>query len=295
MNAQAAMALERAATGVISSGVSCERPGRAFEVTLDREIGALWCARTAGAAPSVTLPQLKEARAVDEKIASGGYGNVRFKVICSRQPGVFSLGGDLALFARCIETNDRAVLAEYAALAARAVWANLSAFGRRRVRTIAVVQGETQGGGFEAALSCNTLIAERGTSFGFPEPLFGMFPGMGGELLLRSRVDPDVSRRMVQSTNRYTAEFLHEIGVVDYLVDVGTGISAADNLLHELAASPDGAAATKSISRQAVLDRIEFSELFESIEAWTERAFQLTARNLRSMRYILEAQNRKLS
>jgi DSF synthase len=295
MSAQAAVALERAATGAISSGVGTERLGKAFEVTIDREAGALWCARTADASPSVTLPQLKEARAIDEKIASGAFGNLLFKVLASRQPGVFSLGGDLALFARCIETNDRAALAEYATLAARAVWANLSAFGRKRVRTIAVVQGETQGGGFEAALSCNTLIAERGTSFGFPEPLFGMFPGMGGELLLRSRMDADLSRRMVQSTNRYTAEFLHEIGVVDYLVEVGTGIVAAENLIEELLARPDGVAAMKTAARQAVLDGIEFSELFASVEAWTERAFRLTARNLRSMRYILEAQNRKLS
>jgi DSF synthase len=243
----------------------------------------------------VSLQQLKETRAIDEKIASGGYGNLLFKVLASRQTGVFSLGGDLALFARCIETNDRAALAEYAALAARAVWANLSGFGRKRVKSIAVVQGESQGGGFEAALSCNTLIAERGTSFGFPEPLFGMFPGMGGELLLRSRVDADVSRRLVQSTNRYTAEFLYEIGVVDYLVDAGTGVVATENLIEQLAACPDGVAAIKSDARQAVLDRIEFSELFESIEAWTQRAFQLTARNLRSMRYILEAQNRKRS
>ncbi len=295
MNAQAAVALDRAASGAVSRGFSGERAGRSVDVTVDRQSGVIWCSRAEDASASVTLAQLKETRSIDEKIAAGGYGNLRFKVLSSRQAGVFSLGGDLALFAHCVETNDRAALAEYSALAARAVWANMSGFGRRRVQTIAVVQGEAQGGGFEAALSCNTLIAERGASFGFPEPLFGMFPGMGGELLLRSRIDADLSRRMVQSTNRYTAEFLHEIGVVDYLVDAGMGIACAQDLIGQILTSPDGPAGKKSLTRQAALDGIAFTELFESVEAWTERAFELTPRNLRSMRYILEAQSRKLS
>ena len=295
MNAQAAVALDRAATGAPSPGIGGDRAGRTLDVTIERHIGTIWCARTDDAMASVTLAQLKEAKAIDEKISAADYGSLRFKVLSSRQTGVFSLGGDLAFFADCIETGNRAALAEYAVLAARAVWCNVSGFGRRRVQSIAVVQGEAQGGGFEAALSCNTLIAEKGTRFGFPEPLFGMFPGMGGELLLRSRIDADLSHRMARSTNRYTAEFLHEIGVVDYLVAPGQGIAFARGLLAQITGAPDGVAARKLTERQTALDRIAFSELLESVESWTKCAFELTPRNLRSMRYILEAQSRKLS
>jgi DSF synthase len=35
------------------------------------------------------------------------------------------------------------------------------------------------GGGFESLLSFNIIIAERGAKFGFPENIFGLFPGMG--------------------------------------------------------------------------------------------------------------------
>jgi DSF synthase len=47
------------------------------------------------------------------------------------------------------------------------------------LKTIALVQGDALGGGFECALSGNVLIAERGAKMGFPEILFNLFPGMG--------------------------------------------------------------------------------------------------------------------
>ena len=295
MNAQAAVALERAVAAARPAGNISDRVGKPLEVAVDRKTASIWCARSENAAASVTLTQLKEARAIDEKIAAGDYGNLRFKVLSSRQPGVFSLGGDLAFFADCIEKSNRAALAEYAAMAARAVWSNVSAYGRRRVVSVAVVQGEAQGGGFEAALSCNTLVAEKGTSFGFPEPLFGMFPGMGGELLLKSRLDAELSERMVRSTNRYSAEFLFQIGVVDYLAEPGMGIICAQQLIEQALSEPEGSTATRMKGRQESLDLIPFSALLDSVEAWTERAFELTSRNLRSMRYILEAQARRRS
>jgi len=45
--------------------------------------------------------------------------------------------------------------------------------------TISLAQGDALGGGFEAALSCSVIIAERRARFGFPEVMFNLFPGMG--------------------------------------------------------------------------------------------------------------------
>ena len=44
------------------------------------------------------------------------------------------------------------------------------------------------GGGFEAALAGDVVVAERQSSMGFPEVLFNMFPGMGGHTLLLQRL-----------------------------------------------------------------------------------------------------------
>ena len=53
------------------------------------------------------------------------------------------------------------------------------------------------GGGFEAALAGNVLVAERGTRLGFPEVLFGLFPGMGAYTLLRRRVDAVTAEKII--------------------------------------------------------------------------------------------------
>lgn len=293
MNAQVAVALERPETFSPSVPSIIVPKLDSFELTTDAANRAIWVARRSEASASVTLSQLRETLAIDEALCQASESGLRFKVLCSEQPGIFSLGGDLRLFCECIEQGKREVLENYATLAVKAVWNNVRALGACRVPALAIVAGEAQGGGFEAALSCNTLVAERGSSLGFPEPLFGLFPGMGAEILLATRVDADVARKLVHSSNRYSAEFLHEIGVVDYLVDAGTGIAHVKRML---ARALSGSAESERLhieKRQARLDKIQLHELEAMVARWLEQAMRLDPRNLRNMRYIIEMQGRR--
>ena len=52
----------------------------------------------------------------------------------------------------------------------------------------AIKRPEHLGGGFEAALSSQVLIAERSARFGFPEIMFNLFPGMGAYSLISRRI-----------------------------------------------------------------------------------------------------------
>ena len=45
--------------------------------------------------------------------------------------------------------------------------------------TIALVQGDALGGGFECALAHDLIIAERSAKLGLPEVLVNLFPGIG--------------------------------------------------------------------------------------------------------------------
>lgn len=293
MNAQVALALDLTGGFAPISHTYQSGTPRSFEVIFDQACHSVWQTRVAMATSSVDLAQLREARNIDEKIHAGAFRNLRFKVLSSAQPGIFSLGGDLDFFCRCIESQDHNALYEYALLAAKAIWANAAGFGSRQIQSIAIAQGEAQGGGFEAALSCNTLIAERGTFFGFPESLFGMFPGMGGALLLETRVDADVAARIVNGAGRYTAEFLHEIGVVDYLVPHDQGRRFAEALMVEVLQDPNCPRARLMEDRQNSLANIKYESLLDSIDRWTDQAMNLNARHIRSMKYIVEVQNRR--
>ena len=295
MNAQVALALD--STGALAPTFPGPRAPdvRSFDLKADPVHDAIWVERSASASGSVTIEQLLETKRIDNYLMLGSSSLPTFKLLTSTQPRVFSVGGDLQFFSDCIEHRNRTALTQYAQLAIDAVWANLSAYGSRRIKSIALVQGEAQGGGFEAALSCNTLIAERGCSFGFPESLFGMFPGMGGEILLASRVGHDIARRMVTNANRFSAEFLHEIGVVDYLAEPGTGRRMASDLMSRALAHGGDEVAGRMDRRQQVLDGIRFDALGTSIASWVDRALALDARHQRTMKYIVEMQTRRVA
>ena len=65
--------------------------------------------------------------------------------------------------------------------------------------TITLVQGDALGGGFEAAISSNVVIAEKSAKFGLPEVLFNLIPGMGAYSFLVRRTSPDLAEKIIMS------------------------------------------------------------------------------------------------
>lgn len=269
--------------GATSPDQADSEDARSFDVRL--EDGALWCTRRADAPTCVTLGQLREQQELDERLLRGA-SNIGWKVLASADPKVFCLGGDLQLFLDCIARQDEEALLEYGLLAAHCVWRNTAGFGPRRLGSIALVEGEAQGGGFEVALSCHWLVATRDSYFGFPESLFGVRPGMGARALLAARVGDSLAEKMVSSANRYSAKFLHDIGVVDVLVDAGQGQTAAKDIMtgHYRSIPPLGLDARRELT---------FQSLVTEVEKWVTSVMQIGPRHQRSMRYLLDAQRRR--
>ena len=145
--------------------------------------------------------------------------------MASKTPGIFSYGGDLRHFAEKIQAGDHDALRRYGHAAVRAVHRNTVAFDLPLV-TIALVQGDALGGGFEHALSFDMIVAERGTKFGLPEIMFNMFPGMGAYSFLSRRLDRRRAEAFITSGSVHTADELHEMGIVDILADPGQGEQA---------------------------------------------------------------------
>ena len=258
-----------------------------FEIDVRRK--SVWVTRMESAAEHVSLDQLKEMHAIDSAIQQGAFGDVKFKVVTAESANVFCLGGDLALFLRCVEERDRDGLAEYALLATKSVWVNSSGFGARQLNSLAVVRGEAQGGGFEVALSCDVLVAERGAHFGFPETIFGLFPGMGAALLLATRVAPEVANRLMMHARRYSAEFLYEIGIIDILVEPNHGFATAAMIVEDPSKLKEF---ERRISRAREL---QYSSVVELVERWVDRALELPQSGQKAMRVLLRAQEKRRS
>jgi len=220
----------------------------------------------------------------------GVENRLMYQVLASSQPDVFNLGGDLAHFIRLIRSRDRMRLFDYAKSCIDILYRTTTSYDLP-FTTIALVQGEALGGGFEAALSANVMIAERGARFGFPETVFGLFPGMGAFSFLARRIAPALAKRVITSSKIYTAEELYDMGVVDVLVPDGGGEDAVYEFIQHQHSRSTGFLALDKVVDQ--FNPISYKELMDVVTIWVDTAMQLSGKNIRLMEYLVRAQEKR--
>ena len=71
--------------------------------------------------------------------------------------------------------------------------------------TIAAVHGVTFGGGFELALVCDLIIADKMARFCFPELRLGLIPGFGGIPRLKRDLGNAVVRDLLLTGRSFNA------------------------------------------------------------------------------------------
>ena len=190
-----------------------------------------------------------------------------YQILASTDQRVFNLGGDLAYFIRLIGAGNREGLSQYARTCIDIQYNSITHYGVP-FTTLALVEGTALGGGFEAALSANILIAERRARFGFPEVSFGLFPGMGALSLLMRKINPAMARRLIMEHRVYTAAELYDLGVVDILVQDGHGRKTAEDYMRRNISKITGLHGF-----QDAVDRvlpITYDELGDVIDLWVD-------------------------
>lgn len=270
-----------------------------IDVRLDVQSKTYWCMMKPEGRPSYTPALLGDLGRMQVSIprlfarhARSGEAPMRYFVVGSQLPGIFNLGGDLGLFADHIRSGNRAALSAYARSCIDVVYNNAVNY-ELPIVTIALVQGDALGGGFEAALSCDVIIAERSAKFGLPEVLFNMFPGMGAYSFLARRLDSVRAERMIMSGRLYTAEELHELGIIDVLVDEGTGRQATIDYIHRNSRRHNSHCAIYQARRR--VQPIAYDELRDITDIWVDAALRLTEADLRKMLRLTMAQDRRRS
>ncbi|MDP2266081.1 MAG: crotonase/enoyl-CoA hydratase family protein [Thiobacillus sp.] len=241
--------------------------------------------------PTLLQELLSWCHAVVGQIDDPDQEDVRYMVTASSHPDVFNYGGDLNRFAELIAAGDRARLLQYAQACIEPLYLNAVHLNRPGIKSIALVQGDALGGGFECALSSNVLIAERGTKLGFPEILFNLFPGMGALSLLGRRVGYQKAEHMILSGRLFLAEELHALGVVDVLAEPGEGEMAVQQYIRREARSRNGALALRSVRDE--IQPISYVELMRVTEIWVDAALRLETKDLRMMERLVSRQTGK--
>ena len=264
-----------------------------LDTYITNEDRAYWTFMRPSGRPSFTPQLLKSLLGVQEQIselfASQPERPFDYLVLGSRTAGTFSLGGDLDLFQKKIEDRDATALRAYGYSCSQVGYNNYRGYGHRVV-TIALVQGDALGGGFESALSCDLIVAERQAKFGFPEILFNLFPGMGAYSFLARRIGAAKTEEMIHSGNIYSAEDLHNMGVVDVLVDQDDGVAAVKRYIAKNRLRHSAHSAMYEVRRR--VNPVTLQELRDVVDIWVETALRLSEQDLRKMSRIASAQDR---
>ena len=266
-----------------------------LELRYDSASRSLWMCYRAEGSPFFSKSVLDEITWVRDSLIAdhlgpgGGAGRFRYLVMASRQPGVFNLGGDLATFARAIREGDRKTLLTYAHQCVELVYGLSTGFGLPMV-TVAVVEGRAFGGGLEAALAEDYLIAAPDAQMSAPEVAFNSFPGMGAVSMLSRRLGAAAAEQIISSGRIYSGREMYELGVADVLAEGDASAFASAWLA-------DGGEAR--FQRRLALARarrklfpISLEELVRVTELWVECSCQVTPADLRHMDRLVSAQKR---
>ena len=263
----------------------------------DPDYGISWALMNPDAIPCFNPTLLNELRLYHQSVENCGgmvlsdglQHPIHYLVLGSHVPGVFNLGGQLELFSQLIRDGNRQSLMHYAtmcidAMASRITHCNLP------LVTISLIQGDALGGGFEAALTSDIIIAERGSKIGFPEILFNLFPGMGAYSFLARKVGTIQAEKIILSGQLYSAEELHELGLVDVLVEKGEGEHAVYDYVEKQARRSNGYIAVQKARHR--FNPVTYKELMDITGIWVDAALKLNARDIKVMDRFVRSQQK---
>lgn len=187
--------------------------------------GDVWVVNLhSGACNEIGESMILALEGVCDKVERSSAGAV---VIASRRTGGFSAGADLRSLHAAMLEETLDVFREKAAGIIDRIHGVMNRLHQMPLTTIAAVHGVCFGGGFELALACDLIVADKTARFCFPELRLGLVPGFGGVPRLREEVPNAVVRDLLLTGRSMSAQRAHELGFVSQVVGEGKAPRAA--------------------------------------------------------------------
>jgi enoyl-CoA hydratase len=180
---------------------------------------------------SLSLSELEKFAAALDDLEPQAHALVIFSEM---KPG-FCAGADLReLYERSRKLEKSAAISGVRDFLTR-IHAVLNRLDASPLTTIAAVQGVTFGGGFELALACDLIVADKLARFCFPELRLGLIPGFGGIPRLKRDLGNAVVRDLLLTGRSFNATKAQQSGLVSQVVGEGEALRAARATAAQLA------------------------------------------------------------
>jgi enoyl-CoA hydratase/carnithine racemase len=148
-------------------------------------------------------------------------------ILHSSQTSGFSAGADLRELYNRSQGMEKAAAERGVRDFLERIHAVMNTIDALPLTTIAAVHGVTFGGGFELALVCDILIADRMARFCFPELRLGLIPGFGGIPRLKRDLGNAVVRDLLLTGRSFNVMKAQQIGLVSQIAAEGEALRVA--------------------------------------------------------------------
>jgi enoyl-CoA hydratase len=172
---------------------------------------------------SLSLAELEEFAAAFERLQQEAHA----LIIYSDLKAGFCAGADLRELYRRSQAMDKIEALKGVRDFLERIHRVLNLMDAAPLTTIAAVHGVTFGGGFELALACDLIIADKMARFCFPELRLGLIPGFGGIPRLKRDLGNAVVRDLLLTGRSFNATKAQQIGLVSQVVGEGEALRAA--------------------------------------------------------------------
>ena len=148
-------------------------------------------------------------------------------LLYSKQSAGFSAGADLRELYTLAQQMDAASSAKGVREFLERIHAVLNRLDMSPLTTIAAVHGVCFGGGFELALTCDLIVADKMARFCFPELRLGLIPGFGGIPRLKRDIGNGVVRDLLLTGRSINATKALAVGLASQVAAEGEALRVA--------------------------------------------------------------------
>ena len=210
----------------------------------------------------LTLDELERFVAALEKLK----GEAHALIIYSSLDCGFSAGADLKELFQISQEMNRAEALKGVRDYLERIHRVMNAIDASPLTTIAAVHGVTFGGGFELALVCDLIIADKMARFCFPELRLGLIPGFGGIPRLKRDLGNAIVRDLLLTGRSFNATKAQQVGLVCQMVAEGESLRVARATADQLKKFDR----RTSMAAKEFIKPIPYEELRREIEIFCE-------------------------
>jgi enoyl-CoA hydratase len=211
---------------------------------------------------SLTLEELEKFVAALETLQRQAHALIIYSTM---KPG-FCAGADLRELYLRLQEGDQSQAAAGARAELERIHRVMNTLDTSPLTTIAAVHGVTFGGGFELALVCDIIIADKMARFCFPELRLGLIPGFGGIPRLKRDLGNGVVRDLLLTGRSINATKAQAVGLVSQVVAEGEALKVARITADQLKKFDRRAA----IAAKQFIKPIPYEELLREIDIFCE-------------------------